>query len=349
MLKNILIVISMTMCSINTYEINSMPTFFQSTTPIDSTEETKQYTSGYIRMNNEQECTLDGLAGTHPMSICFLIHQLTHSNSDPECCFNALLLYGPPGTGKTTMANSIARSAKATILKYSAATMVTDMQGSGTHSIKKMFKKVTKALDRGEKIVLFVDEIDAFTRDRNKRANEDQVNALLEFIVKHKDNPKLIIIVTSNKKELLDPAFLSRFKLVEVKLPNRAMCEQILKHHLDKYKYDQTINIQEFATRLHKLEMSGRDIEKIVNEARQKSKMSGAPLILIPAMEDVIQEMVKQKKKMLEEESKKKYQEKRAEEMTELDYRTKKREYDEQLKNRIRKQNAKGEDDSESE
>jgi len=53
--------------------------------------------------------------------------------------------------------------------------------------------------------------------------------------------------------------------------------------------------------------------------------------------------------KMLEEESKKKYQEKRAEEMTELDYRTKKREYDEQLKNRIRKQNAKGEDDSESE
>ncbi|HJZ24575.1 MAG TPA: AAA family ATPase [Candidatus Babeliales bacterium] len=329
----------------------------------DATEKIKQEFAqaeqDYFRTRYQQKCELNGLAGTFPMSICFLIHQLMHSISDPECCFNALLLYGPPGTGKTTIAERIAQTSSAKLIRYSAASMVTKMQGSGAQSIIDMFKIVDETLDAKDennnnlnhKVVLFVDEIDAFSKDRDNQANDDQINALLEFmqqVVLHKDNARLVIIVATNRKESLDQAFLSRFKLVEVGLPDRDMCEKILKLHLSKYSYNPTLDSKQFAVRLHELKMSGRDIENIVREARQKSKMNGAKGILNAALEDATQEMVEQKEKILEEEQKKKYQEEREEQVTEMNYKMTKQNYDERVLDKALNHKSNDKSDEES-
>ena len=301
-------------------------------------DEMRKLEESYEELRNQQKCTLKGLAGNQSMSICFLVHQLAHAISNPECAYNALLLYGPPGTGKTTIANNLALMAGAESMKYSAASMVTNYQGSGSKAIREMFEDVDKTLATGKKVVLFVDEIDAFTKDRDRDVNEDRANALLEFmqeVVKRNGNPCLIIVVATNKKDLLDQAFLSRFELVEVSLPDQSGCQQILEYHLKKYKYNPELNIQQFASRMYHNSMSGRDIEKIIKKAWQKSIMSGAKVMLIGAMNDATQEMIDQKKQILELERKKEYEKKRHEEREELEFEALKEAKEERFRKRM--------------
>jgi len=74
---------------------------------IQTGEAAQKFEEAYKQLRDKQKYFLKDLAGKFPMTLCFLVHQLSHSLANPECNYNALLLYGPPGTGKTTIADKI--------------------------------------------------------------------------------------------------------------------------------------------------------------------------------------------------------------------------------------------------
>ena len=153
---------------------------------IDDPEE-----EAYQRSKGTQTCHIEGMAGNHPFELCALIR---HFSAISLVYFrNSFLLYGPPGTGKSCIAERIAHQADAKFIRKSAASMVTSMQGSGAEAIRVIFdNEVDPALNEG-KVVLFIDEIDAFTKARSFHSNDDHVNALLELMQKvteYKDKKK---------------------------------------------------------------------------------------------------------------------------------------------------------------
>ncbi|MBI5638909.1 MAG: replication-associated recombination protein A [Nitrospirae bacterium] len=100
----------------------------------------------------------------------------------------SLILYGPPGTGKTALAHIIARKTKADFIPLNAVT-------AGIKEIREAVQSV-----RGEKTILFVDEIHRF--------NKTQQDALLPHI----ETGELTLIGASTQNPFfsLVPALSSR-------------------------------------------------------------------------------------------------------------------------------------------
>ena len=292
--------------------------FINSVDEIDSEEE------NYRRNISEQKCLLEGVAGNQPLSICHLIRRFSQAVSNTMPYRNALLLYGPPGTGKTTIAEIIARMAGAEFIHKSASSMITSMQGSGAQSIKDIFEIEVKGfLNANKKVVLFIDEIDAFTKGRTSNSNDDHVNALLELmqkVVEYKNNKSLIIIVATNKKEFLDDGILSRFETIEIPLPNKQMCEAIFVYHMKKFPHKLEDKMPFYAAKAYHSQMSGRDIENVVNDAYLRSESTGATKVLNYAVNDALQSMIKKKEDEQQEKNKKEAKEKMKSEISRMQY-----------------------------
>ena len=71
----------------------------------------------------------------------------------------SLVLWGPPGTGKTTLARVIATRTKARFLSFSAVV-------SGVKEIREVLEESRGLAARGERTLLFVDEIHRFNRSQ---------------------------------------------------------------------------------------------------------------------------------------------------------------------------------------
>jgi len=69
----------------------------------------------------------------------------------------SLILWGPPGSGKTTLAQILARTAKAVFVQFSAVT-------SGVKDLKKIIQEAEDLHRLGKPTVLFVDEIHHFNK-----------------------------------------------------------------------------------------------------------------------------------------------------------------------------------------
>lgn len=277
----------------------------------------------YQAMRRTRSCELEGLAGKQPQSLCDLAYRLSQALVDSTAYENAALFYGPPGTGKTTLATAIAKKADAKLIKVFASEIVTKMQGGGAERIKKLFSTIQSHLDNNEKVLLFIDEVDCISRERTVHKNEDHMNALMELNIKvteYAHESRLVIIVATNKKEFIDSALLSRFKQIEIPLPNYQACIAIFTHHLNKHPHELGEAVPHFARRAVHAHMSCRDIEKIVTEAYWQSKTAGATKVLRAAVEDEIENMEQKKASELEKQKKEQEDEKLRKEMLELQY-----------------------------
>lgn len=139
----------------------------------------------------------------------------------------SLVLWGPPGTGKTTLAQIIAQSAHAKVIKISAVT-------SGIKEIRDSISQAEQNKQRGHKTVLFVDEVHRF--------NKSQQDAFLPHI----ENGTIYFIgaTTENPSFELNNALLSRLRVYVIKkldhdslltLVNRALTQDLI---FSKYKVE---------------------------------------------------------------------------------------------------------------
>lgn len=128
-----------------------------------------------------------------------------------------ILLHGPTGNGKTTLVRHIARQADLPLLEVKADSVISSKLGRTGSNIGSIFSTLQAPF------LLFWDEVDTIGRRRASRnsdsgevENERMVNSML--INMEKLHPSVILIGATNRREVLDSAFLRRFD-AEFELP----------------------------------------------------------------------------------------------------------------------------------
>ena len=181
-----------------------------------------------------------------------------------------VILYGPPGTGKTLMAKALASEAGVDFLAVSGSDFVQVYAGLGAGRIRNLFKKAREK----EKCVIFIDEIDAIgkKRDRGGMGGSDEsdrtLNALLTEISGFKGSEGIIVMAATNRLDILDDALLrpGRFdRQIEVGLPDLKARQDILRLYTKNRPIAQSLSIEKVAQQT--VCFSGAKLESLMNEA----------------------------------------------------------------------------------
>lgn len=175
--------------------------------------------------------------GPLPKKINWLIHRF--NNSEKKGHKNLLLLYGPPGNGKSTIARKIAKLTNSEFLELAAPQIVDPYVGSGPQKIVKLFDLADDYFLDDQKVVIFIDEIDALASNTKAEFRAEHKLTLQQLwleLDKLKDYPNIFVIFATNHFELLDKAFIDRFggNAVEIKYPELEMRQKILEHYFSK-------------------------------------------------------------------------------------------------------------------
>ena len=181
-----------------------------------------------------------------------------------------ILMVGRPGTGKTLLAKAIAGEAKVPFFSISGSDFVEMFVGVGASRVRDMFERAKKQTP----CIIFIDEIDAVGRHRGAGLGgghderEQTLNQLLVEMDGFDGNEGIIIIASTNRPDVLDPALLrpGRFdRQVVVSLPDIRGREQILKVHMRKVPLADDVDTAVIARGTPGF--SGADLANLVNEA----------------------------------------------------------------------------------
>ena len=145
-----------------------------------------------------------------------------------------VMLYGPPGTGKTLLGKVIADQTDAEFYRVEIGKMIDKYVGESEENVHELFQDARETAPS----VIFIDEIEAFGRDRDDQttsAGKNMVGAFLSELDGLTRNDQVTAIGATNKMENLDPAFTrpGRFgSHYEIGEPDENSREQIFGVHL---------------------------------------------------------------------------------------------------------------------
>ncbi len=100
---------------------------------------------------------------------------------------SSLIFWGPPGSGKTTLANLIAKAAKADFFAISAVT-------SGKDDLLKVVEKAKENRTAGKRTILFVDEIHRWSKAQQDALLPHVESGLIILIGATTENPSFEVI-----------------------------------------------------------------------------------------------------------------------------------------------------------
>ena len=187
------------------------------------------------------------------------------------------LLVGPPGTGKTLLAKAVAGEAHVPFYSLSGSDFVEMFVGVGASRVRDLFKNATE----NAPCIIFIDEIDAIGRSRDSRMGgnderEQTLNQLLSEMDGFDSTKGLLVLGTTNRPEILDPALLrpGRFdRRVVVDKPDLNGRISILKVHSKDVLLDETVDFKEIA--LATSGAVGADLANMMNEAAINAVKNG--------------------------------------------------------------------------
>lgn len=150
-----------------------------------------------------------------------------------------VLFHGPPGTGKTLFSKAIANRLNATIQIVSGPEIMSKFVGESEERVRHIFSVARK----NAPAVIVFDEFDsiAFHRgggeDGASRASNAVVAQLLTEMDGFRGDQQVLVIGTTNRTDIIDPAFLrpSRLTPIEIPLPAEAARRRIIEIYLAKY------------------------------------------------------------------------------------------------------------------
>ena len=181
-----------------------------------------------------------------------------------------VLMVGPPGTGKTLLAKAVAGEANVPFFSISGSDFVEMFVGVGASRVRDLFEQGKK----NAPCIIFVDEIDAVGRHRGAGLGgghderEQTLNQLLVEMDGFESNDGVILMASTNRPDVLDPALLrpGRFdRRVMVGRPDVKGREGILKVHTRKIPLDENVDISVIARGTPGF--TGADLANLVNEA----------------------------------------------------------------------------------
>lgn len=128
---------------------------------------------------------------------------------------SSLIFWGPPGCGKTTLAHLIARETRSHFIFFSAIL-------SGVKEIREIFREAEGYAARGQRTILFVDEIHRF--------NKSQQDAFLPYV--EKGVVTIIGATTENPSFEIIAPLLSRCRVLTLQQLEPALVRTILEQAL---------------------------------------------------------------------------------------------------------------------
>jgi cell division protease FtsH len=180
-----------------------------------------------------------------------------------------VLMMGPPGTGKTLLARAVAGEANVPFFSISGSDFVEMFVGVGASRVRDLFEQGKK----NAPCIIFIDEIDAVGRHRGAGLGgghderEQTLNQLLVEMDGFESNDGVILMASTNRPDVLDPALLrpGRFdRRVVVSRPDVRGREGILKVHTRKIPLGEDVDISVIARGTPGF--TGADLANLVNE-----------------------------------------------------------------------------------
>jgi len=179
-----------------------------------------------------------------------------------------ILLYGPPGTGKTLLAKAVATESEANFISIKGPEVMSKWVGESEKAVREIFRKARQSAP----CIVFMDEIDSITPKRggshDSGATERVVSQLLTEIDGLSKLKNVIVIMASNRPDIIDPAILrpgrtDRYVVIDV--PNLKARKEIFKIHTRKMPLADDVDINELAKIADGF--SGADIAAAAKEA----------------------------------------------------------------------------------
>ena len=135
------------------------------------------------------------------------------------------LFAGPSGTGKTMAGEVLANELRLDLYRVDLSRVVSKYIGETEKNLRQVFD----AADEGGAILLF-DEADALFGKRSevKDSHDRYANIEVSYLLQRMEAYRGLAILTTNRREALDPAFLRRIRFaVEFSFPEAAQREEI--------------------------------------------------------------------------------------------------------------------------
>jgi ATPase family AAA domain-containing protein 3A/B len=240
-----------------------------------------------------------------------LLAEDTKQTNEYGLPYQNTLFYGPPGTGKTEFARILAKYSGMDYAILSGGDFSQFQNGEAVTELHKLFKWAEKSSNG---LIIFIDEADAFLRDRST-LDKNGVNLVNAFLSQTGTNSdKFMIILATNYEDELDSAVRSRIhKKFAFLLPELEERFKILKQKLDKYVFEDSreyekdgevieasltmskeINNDYLRSVADKINgFSGRDIDQAVAEMRLRAYRSGKNIVTKQIFDYVIDEKIK--------------------------------------------------------
>ncbi|WP_224336316.1 AAA family ATPase [Haloprofundus halobius] len=182
---------------------------------------------------------------------------------------SGVLLYGPPGTGKTLLARAIAGESGVNFIHVAGPELLDRYVGESEKSVREVFERARQAAPA----IVFFDEIDAIAGDRDMSGGdsgvgERVVSQLLTELDRLSDNPNLVVLSATNRRDSLDPALLRPGRLeshVEVPAPDEAGRRAILDVHVRDKPLADEVDLDDVVSRMDGF--TGADIAAVCREA----------------------------------------------------------------------------------
>jgi cell division protease FtsH len=199
------------------------------------------------------------------------------------------LLVGSPGTGKTLLARAIAGESGVPFFTISGSDFVEMFVGVGAARVRDMFEQGKK----NSPCIIFIDELDAVGRSRGAGlggGNDEREQTLNQILVEmdgFETNDGVIILASTNRPDVLDPALLrpGRFdRQVVVPLPDILGREKILKIHSKKISMGPDVKLKTIAKGTPGF--SGADLANLVNEAALLAARNNKRIVTSEEFED---------------------------------------------------------------
>ncbi|AFO56787.1 AAA family ATPase [Natrinema sp. J7-2] len=189
------------------------------------------------------------------------------TNTEPP---SGVLLYGPPGTGKTLLARALAGETDVNFVRVDGPEIVDRYVGESEKAIREVFERARQSAPS----IVFFDEIDAITAARGEghEVTERVVSQLLTELDGMRENPNLVVLAATNRKEQIDPALLRPGRLdthVFVGEPDLEAREKILGVHTDGKPLADDIDLGDLAAELEGY--TGADLEALVRNASMRA------------------------------------------------------------------------------
>jgi len=174
----------------------------------------------------------------------------------------SILLYGPPGTGKTIFVKGCTKEFGLNFLYIKGPEILNKWVGQSEKTIRDIFKKAREV----SPAIIFFDEIDSLTSEKNFENNQPRVldQLLIELDNLGKD---IIFVAATNRPDLIDRALLRSGridKIIEFNVPNKEERKEILNLILSNISH-KDLDIDEIVELTENY--SGADLNLLITDA----------------------------------------------------------------------------------